>query len=988
MPNTNVAQKRLLRFALATLISVLFIIAVWLMGSHWLLNSQWLPNRISQFEGIEIRWSQGSSRHPGRWKVENLYLTREDDALPITIEAERATLHLSLLSLLHGELHINAMDAKGIRRLTVGDIALEAQGTLEVVDTTLSREHLTVPKVNLAITEGRLVRLSDQTTLVNEINLEAAASLDEVTPTDPATSELNSELLAALSATLEIQAQADAWDVFMPYLEALPWLFLNGRGALNGHIELALGTLEPGSQLVLNAPELHLTLDERRLNKPEHPPTWIIADTPPPRHTATGKGSVTLGVNEDRLEFETQLTDVTLADTQPYAVNTELSLTSSVANQRLDHLASPTDTELTLEGTITRLDMLDRYLADTLQGEGVRLSGNGRIAADVSVRDTQAHNGHLWIEAENLAAKALDFTVQGNGTLNAELRDAATLNATLDFSSATLSHFEQTLLDSAIFNLTAQSPIDPIKAREQANATLSWDDARLPNINALQPYINTYLPDPAPLRLISGQAQSQGTLNVTHDQLSGEVQLAGNALTTRWQRSDQHTTLTSDMQLSLLLNQAATDGTSLDISGSRLHWQVADNMQPGERLESILVLREGRFQRRADTPSGQFQLEGSVQRLGFLNTFLPAAHGVSLSGNGQLFAQGSFRDDRLLAPTRLRINANQLEVVFLDYLVTGRGELTAQIDSTEQAQLSLGIPQFSLQRKDDERPHVEGRHFALTTQTDQLSKVLATPAPEYFVTRIALPITEVPDFTRYNRYLPESAGITLLGGQASLASEWLLDGLKAQGQLSLRAFGADMALLDQRLRGDLHLSLILTDGDLETHRFTADNSFLRLENIIRPNEGISADAGWWVQFSMNNAQLDWTDPVHLVSQVGLEMRDTGLLARLFLERARAKEWLGRLLSVRNISGSAELVINGERASLKDLVLTGGPLLLLSDINLAERRADGALYARLGALGMAVELEDSQPNLHLFRPRRWFDHWRQTQSSTLDAPPPR
>lgn len=985
MSNTNIAKKRLSRFALATLVSVLFIIAVWLMGSYWLLNSQWLPNRISQFEGIEIHWSQGASRHPGRWEVENLYLAREDDVLPITIEAERATLNLSLLSLLRGELHINAMEAEGIRRLTVADIALEAQGTLAVADTTLSRERLAIPKVNLMITQGRLVRLSDQTTLVNAINLEAAASLDEVTPTDPTTGELDPELIAALSATLDIQAQADAWDVFMPYLEALPWLFLNGRGALNGHIELASGTLEPGSQLTLDAPELRLTLDERTLGKSERPLTWIIADTPPPRHTATGQGSVALGVNDDRLDFETRLSNVTLADTQPYAVDTELSLTSSIANQRLDQLASPTDAELTLAGTITRLDMLDRYLAETLQGEGIRLSGNGRVEAAVSVRETQAHSGHLWIEAENLAAKALDFTVQGNGTLDAELKDAATLDATLDFNDATLTHLERTLLDGAMLNLTAQSPIDPTQAREQATATLDWHDARLPNINDLQPYLNTYLPDPASLRLISGQAQSRGMLGITHDQVSGEIQLAGDGLTTRWQRSDQPITLTSDMQLSLQLNQAAIDGSSLDISDSRLRWQVADTTQPGEQLESILVLREGRFQRRAEIPSGQFRLEGSVQRLGFLNTFLPAAHGVSLSGSGQLFAQGAFHDDRLLAPTRLRINANQLEVAFLDYLATGRGELTAQVDGIEQAQLSLGIPRFALKRKDDDRPHVEGRHFALTTQTNQLSKVLATPAPEYFVTRIALPITEVPDFTRYNRYLPESAGITLLGGQANLASDWLLDGLKAQGQLSLRAFGADLALLDQRLRGDLHLSLTLTDGDLETRRFTADNSFLRLENIIRPNEDISADAGWWVELSMDKARLDWADPVRLVSQVGLEMRDTGLLARLFLERARDKEWLGRLLSVRNISGSAKLEIDGERASLKDLVLAGGPLLLLSDIRLAERRADGALYARLGALGVAVELEDNQPNLHILQPRRWFDRWRQTQAPASDAP---
>ena len=58
MSNTNIIKKRLSRVVLATLISSLFIITVWLVGSYWLLNSQWLPERISQFEGIEVRWSR------------------------------------------------------------------------------------------------------------------------------------------------------------------------------------------------------------------------------------------------------------------------------------------------------------------------------------------------------------------------------------------------------------------------------------------------------------------------------------------------------------------------------------------------------------------------------------------------------------------------------------------------------------------------------------------------------------------------------------------------------------------------------------------------------------------------------------------------------------------------------------------------------------------------------------------------------------------
>lgn len=79
-----------------------------------------------------------------------------------------------------------------------------------------------------------------------------------------------------------------------------------------------------------------------------------------------------------------------------------------------------------------------------------------------------------------------------------------------------------------------------------------------------------------------------------------------------------------------------------------------------------------------------------------------------------------------------------------------------------------------------------------------------------------------------------------------------------------------------------------------------------------------------------------------------------------------------------IEGSAELNIDGEQIRLANLALTGGPLLLLSDITLAHQQANGALYARLGALGIGVELVESEPTLRVIQPRRWFDQWRATQ----------
>ena len=120
------------------------LVIVWLVGSYWLLNSHWLPQRLSQLEGIEIRWESGRSRHPGRWEVEGFHLAREDDELALSVDAERATLELSLLALLRGELHIRSLDAHGIRRLTLNDLALEGDGYLRLEDTLFTARQLEI----------------------------------------------------------------------------------------------------------------------------------------------------------------------------------------------------------------------------------------------------------------------------------------------------------------------------------------------------------------------------------------------------------------------------------------------------------------------------------------------------------------------------------------------------------------------------------------------------------------------------------------------------------------------------------------------------------------------------------------------------------------------------------------------------------------------------------------------------------------------------
>lgn len=277
-------KRRLPRWLVITLGAGLGLLLLWLTGSYWLLNSQWLPERLSQAPGVDIRWEQGSSRHPGRWNVEGLTIRRDDGALALALDADRATLELSLMALLRGELHIEALDAEGIRELQLGDITLQGEGRFSLKDTTLSRDTLAIPQANLQLTQGRLVRDQDGATLARNIQLDASASLDRITPTN-AEGALDPELIAALSANARLSARADAWDVFMPYLSDLPWLAINGRGDLHGDVSLDHGRLQPGSQVTLTAPELVLRVDEAYLGQPQEV-RWQRPDQQPPVHNA------------------------------------------------------------------------------------------------------------------------------------------------------------------------------------------------------------------------------------------------------------------------------------------------------------------------------------------------------------------------------------------------------------------------------------------------------------------------------------------------------------------------------------------------------------------------------------------------------------------------------------------------------------------------------------------------------------------------------
>ncbi len=94
------------------------------------------------------------------------------------------------------------------------------------------------------------------------------------------------------------------------------------------------------------------------------------------------------------------------------------------------------------------------------------------------------------------------------------------------------------------------------------------------------------------------------------------------------------------------------------------------------------------------------------------------------------------------------------------------------------------------------------------------------------------------------------------------------------------------------------------------------------------------------------------------------MCDTGLLARLFVAGARERDWLGRLLAVPDVKGTARVRLRDESSHLWYARLSAGLLVLLADLKMQDSLLNGELSAVIQPFSVSISLTDSKPKLHL------------------------
>lgn len=650
---------------------------------------------------------------------------------------------------------------------------------------------------------------------------------------------------------------------------------------------------------------------------------------------------------------------------------------SSLAWRELDDDAlldgeTPWQAELELLGHVANLAVLDPFLSELFDGRGLALQGGGRLDGVLQVRDGQPLPGsRLDVRSEALGARFLDFHARGDGRVHLTLTSGEPhpeASVELVFGEVDLTRLSdgRRLFQAEHLALIAAGQADS-QATRPATAEIEWRGARIPDVSVL----DAYLPPTAPLRLHGGQAGSNGRLLIDEERARGQVTLSGDAIRGRLLQE----AFEGEMELILELRDLHPASQRLDLSGSRLTIDAATN--GAEPLRTQLVARQASLQGGFDWPgseaprrplSGTLRLDGLLDRLGFLNAFLPDEHGLAIQGGGRLSADLRFSDGEAAPGSQLRVHSERLGARFMHYEAFGDGSLIVTVDDPG-AELSLSLPRFGLRRQADDGALIEGRLLNIHSRARRFD------LPEglrELSTRIDLPHLVAADLAALNDYLPQGGAIELLAGQARIATHLQLEGMRASGRLELQASDARLALHEQTLEGALHLETRLADGDLESLDFDVSGSRLSLDGVRLADAGGSLSHGWWARLELPEGRMRWERPLELDAQLELAMRDSGLLVNLLVDAARERRWLRERLTLGEVHGETRVMLSDDTVRLENLTVQGGDRLeLLANLALRDSQLAGRAFARYGPLRLGIEIDEGRRRWQLRNARSWY-----------------
>ena len=376
-------------------------------------------------------------------------------------------------------------------------------------------------------------------------------------------------------------------------------------------------------------------------------------------------------------------------------------------------------------------------------------------------------------------------------------------------------------------------------------------------------------------------------------------------------------------------------------------------------------------------------VEAQVTNLSALRHLLPERTQLEIEGSGNLdvvidIESGVLRDGSVLA-----LSQGDVEVGFLGYVASGRGDVYAAVDAElGGTSVCAAVSDYQIDRRErasssstpSGRPLLRSRNESALWMHAVSDRYDLESGPGETRFRVSVPTSQIDDLNRLAGTLPKLPELAIDAGRGTLSGGFEYDTRlrSGRGQLEVTLDDLRGRYGAKTIAAGLDVDLEISEADLRARRARFDGSRLDLRDVVLDGRADPGDAPWRASVEMKRALVELEGGRGFQADAAVAMTNTGPLISLFSERKKHLNWFKPLLEARDVEGEAELVADARGWRLPTIDIEADHREVRASIDLRSKPAAGALFLRWRRLSAALEIADGERDWKLLRSRRWFE----------------
>ncbi|MBA2321788.1 MAG: hypothetical protein H0V89_11625, partial [Deltaproteobacteria bacterium] len=334
-------------------------------------------------------------------------------------------------------------------------------------------------------------------------------------------------------------------------------------------------------------------------------------------------------------------------------------------------------------------------------------------------------------------------------------------------------------------------------------------------------------------------------------------------------------------------------------------------------------------------------------------------------------------EGNLTEGSTFKVETEDLAVNFLGYRITGdaviAGEVAPKEDGELESHVKLQYGSFGIAEAGTP-PMVTGAGFAV----DARSPDHALDQPFTAMSLVVdIPESSVPDFARFQGYMPVGVGFAVLGGSGKVRGNMRAEVPSdiARGDLYLDGTGIRADFDGLLLDADIGIQAHLQKGSLTERRYDFAGSNLSIHRFEMvdpavPGPKMVGDTNWsakvWAKKGLARIGAD----TYLDTDISMTCTNSVPFVAIVARHKPLAGWVQKLLSIPDVQGSARLSLGLDSVYIRGLEIKGGQMEVLLDWLRKKKDNTATLFARFGVLSLGVGVDGTERTIQVFKAREW------------------